>query len=58
MTANDCFVKLTGRKKHRYDTQKEAFTASQEIQKNGGRYLRPYLCKCGGYHLTSQKKRG
>lgn len=54
---NSCFVKSTGRKKHSYVTQKEAFEKSQEIQANGGKYLRPYKCGCGDYHLSSQKKR-
>ena len=56
--SNDCFVKRTGRAKHGYNTQKEAFKKSQEIQAKGGGYLRPYKCKCGKYHLSSQKKRG
>ena len=54
---NDCFVKRTGRAKHEYATKAEAFKKSQEIQATGGKYLRPYLCSCGNYHLTSQKRK-
>ena len=53
----DCFTRLTGRAKHEYATKAEAFKKSQEIQAAGGKYLRPYLCSCGNYHLTSQKRK-
>lgn len=45
-------------KKARYKTNIEAVSAASLIARNTGKAWRAYACACGGWHLTTQPKRG